>query len=41
LPLHPGAAWDLACRLLAKRNALNRGRMSVEEALLHRYILFG
>ena len=32
-----GAGWDLAKKLLAKRNSLNRGRMSVGEALRHRY----
>lgn len=37
------AGWDLARRLLAKRNEWNRGRMSVEQALGHRYFsaLFG
>jgi len=33
-----GAGWDLAQKLLAKRNSLNRGRMSVEQALRHRYL---
>jgi serine/threonine protein kinase len=32
-----GAGWDLAKRLLAKRDALNRGRLSVSGALRHRY----
>jgi hypothetical protein len=36
-----GAGWDLAKRLLAKRDKFNRGRMSVEEALGHRYLAGG
>lgn len=32
-----GAGWDLACRLVTKRNEYFRGRMSVEEALGHRF----
>lgn len=36
------AGWDLVSRLLAKRDALNRGRMSVGQALGHRYFsIFG
>ena len=34
-----GAGWDLARRLLAPRDALNRGRLSVGGALRHRYFL--
>ena len=34
-----GAGWDLAQKLLAKRNQYNRGRCSVEQALRHRYFL--
>jgi hypothetical protein len=34
-----GAAWDLARRLLAPRDKLNRGRLSVGGALRHRYFL--
>lgn len=34
-----GAGWDLAQKLLAKRNEYNRGRLSVEQALRHRYFL--
>ncbi len=38
-----GAGWDLAKRLVAPRDKLNRGRMGVEQALGHRYLssLFG
>lgn len=36
-----GAGWDLATKLLAKRTALNRGRMSVEQALGHRFMSSG
>ena len=32
-----GAGWDLAKKLLAKRDGLNRGRLSVGAALRHRY----
>ncbi|KAG2491716.1 hypothetical protein HYH03_009879 [Edaphochlamys debaryana] len=31
------AGWDLAVRLLAKRDGSNRGRLSVGQALSHRY----
>lgn len=34
-----GAGWDLAKQLLAKRNGYNRGRLSVAQALRHRYFL--
>lgn len=34
-----GAGWDLAQKLLAQRNQYNRGRLSVEQALRHRYFL--
>jgi hypothetical protein len=34
-----GAGWDLAQKLLAPRNQYNRGRLSVEQALRHRYFL--
>jgi serine/threonine protein kinase len=30
-----GLAWDLACKLVCKRNATRRGRLSCAEALLH------
>ena len=30
-----GLGWDLACRLLCKRNALQRGRLGCNTALLH------
>jgi hypothetical protein len=33
-----GAGWDLAAKLLAKRNALNRGRPSAAGALRHRFL---
>ncbi|GBF88698.1 hypothetical protein Rsub_01597 [Raphidocelis subcapitata] len=32
------AGWDLARRLLSKRDGINRGRMSVSQALGHRYL---
>jgi serine/threonine protein kinase len=34
-----GAGWDLARRLLAPRDKLNRGRLSCSGALRHRYFL--
>eukprot|EP00887_Chlorella_sp_A99_P007082 scaffold2.g7082.t1 len=34
-----GAGWDLACKLLCKKNALNRGRLSVAQALRHPFLL--
>ena len=33
------AGWDLACKLVCKRNSLNRGRLSVSQALRHRYFI--
>jgi hypothetical protein len=30
-----GAGWDLATRLVCRRNALRRGRLSASEALRH------
>lgn len=32
-----GAGWDLACRLIRNRNWAYRGRMSVDDALRHRF----
>ncbi len=32
-----GAGWDLAKKLVCKRDDLNRGRLSVGGALRHRY----
>ncbi|KAK9817239.1 hypothetical protein WJX72_011627 [[Myrmecia] bisecta] len=32
-----GAGWDLACKLICRRNSLNRGRLSAGDALRHRY----
>lgn len=32
-----GAGWDLACKLVRKRDAFQRGRLSVGAALRHRY----
>lgn len=32
-----GAGWDLACKLMRRRNALNRGRLSAGQALRHRF----
>jgi hypothetical protein len=34
-----GAGWDLAQKLLAKRNDFYRGRIGVKEALRHRFFL--
>jgi hypothetical protein len=34
-----GAGWDLAQKLLARRDKYNRGRISVGQALRHRYFL--
>jgi hypothetical protein len=34
-----GSGWDLAVKLLAKRNSWNRGRLGVDQALRHRYFL--
>jgi serine/threonine protein kinase len=34
-----GAGWDLACKLMRRRNALNRGRLSAGQALRHRFFL--
>ena len=33
-----GAGWDLAKRLVCKRDALLRGRLSASGALLHPYL---
>lgn len=33
------AGWDLACKLMRRRNALNRGRLSAGQALRHRFLL--
>lgn len=33
------AGWDLACKLVCKRNAVYRGRLSPGEALRHRFLL--
>ncbi|KAI8474732.1 MAG: kinase-like domain-containing protein [Monoraphidium minutum] len=33
-----GAGYDLACRLLAKRDKFNRGRLSAAQALGHRFV---
>jgi hypothetical protein len=32
-----GAGWDLACRLVRRRDKFNRGRLSAAQALRHRY----
>ncbi|GLC37701.1 hypothetical protein PLESTB_000886900 [Pleodorina starrii] len=34
-----GAGWDLACKLITKRDQFNRGRLSVGQALSHRFFL--
>lgn len=31
------AGWDLACKLVCRRDSLNRGRLSAAEALRHRF----
>jgi hypothetical protein len=33
------AGWDLACKLITKRDKYNRGRLSVGQALGHRFFL--
>ena len=33
------AGWDLACKLVRKRNGLMHGRLSVSQALRHRYFI--
>jgi hypothetical protein len=33
------AGWDLACKLVCRRNGLNRGRLSASAALRHRFFL--
>ncbi|EFJ45526.1 hypothetical protein VOLCADRAFT_82302 [Volvox carteri f. nagariensis] len=33
------AGWDLACKLITKRDQYNRGRLSVGQALSHRFFL--
>jgi len=37
LDMNNGAGWDLACKLVCRRNAFMRGRLSAKEALGHRY----
>ncbi|CAD7700518.1 unnamed protein product [Ostreobium quekettii] len=37
LDMNSGAGWDLACKLVCRRNGFMRGRLSAEEALGHRY----
>ena len=36
-----GKGWDLACKLVCKRNSLQRGRLSAAAATRHPYVLFG
>ena len=33
-----GAGWDLVCRLMTERNRLQRGRLSVGQALQHKFL---
>ncbi|GFR51243.1 hypothetical protein Agub_g13618 [Astrephomene gubernaculifera] len=39
LDRNSGAGWDLACRLTSKRDKYYRGRLSVGQALSHRFFL--
>jgi serine/threonine protein kinase len=39
LDVNNGLAWDLACRLVTKRNLLRRGRWSASAALGHPFII--
>ena len=39
LDVNGGIAWDLACRLVTKRNILRRGRLDVGAALAHPFLL--
>ena len=32
-----GAGWDLACKLMRRRDSRNRGRLSASQALRHRF----
>ena len=32
------AGWDLASQLMTKRDGFNRGRLTVSQALQHRYL---
>jgi serine/threonine protein kinase len=41
LDANGGLAWDLACRLVTRRNPLRSGRLSCAQALLHPWMLFG
>ena len=38
MDLNGGLAWDLACRLVTKRNVFRRGRLDVGAALAHPFI---
>ena len=38
LDVNGGVAWDLACRLVAKRNIIRRGRLDCGAALAHPFI---
>lgn len=40
LDMNGGAGWDLASKLVCKRNARRRGRLSAQEILLHPFMLF-
>nr|AAO63769.1 protein kinase [Chlamydomonas reinhardtii] len=39
LDRNKSAGWDLACKLITKRDSANRGRLSVSQALSHRFFL--
>jgi len=39
LDANGGLAWDLACRLVTRRNTLGAGRLSATQALLHPWFL--
>lgn len=39
LDVNGGVAWDLACRLVTKRNVVRRGRLDCGAALAHPFLL--
>lgn len=39
LDSYGGAGWDLACKLVCKRDGLRRGRISASQAMLHPFLL--
>lgn len=37
LDMGGGAGWDLVCKLITERNRFQRGRLSVAQALQHKF----